>query len=109
MKDKIIEIVASNYDLIDYKFIRTREEEIMQNMGNILSRIKNNVPLARHKGLGEHIDKPSQVAAVLTSSEAVEETERDEERFLLEEIEIFHDEILTGKITLKVKGVIADG
>ena len=41
----------------------TTEEEVIQNIENIVSRVKYNVPLAREKGIiAENIDKPQEIA-----------------------------------------------
>lgn len=109
MENRVLEIQTNNFDEIDYKFIRTEREEIEQNITNIASRTKNNVVLARHKGLGEHVDKPSQIAAAETQAEIIEEIERDEDRYVIDEIEVSQSEILQGKMTLRIKGEVRSG
>ena len=43
----------------NYKFIKNRTEEIVQNIENIISRIRGNVVLSREKGINfNYIDEP---------------------------------------------------
>ncbi|MGL4566911.1 MAG: hypothetical protein ACRCU6_00115 [Fusobacteriaceae bacterium] len=91
----------------NYKFKCTSEERIIQNIVNIVSRIKGNIPLNREKGIDSNIidEDVSFVKASLTAL-LMDEIEREEPRFDVREINFGEEEIFNGKINVVVKGVI---
>ena len=87
----------------------TTEKEVMQNVENIVSRIKYNVPLAREKGIiAENIDKPQEVAKAELVADISDEIDREEPRYKISEVSISNLEIEKGQISVEVKGVISD-
>ena len=97
-----MEIFVENNEK-NYKFSRTYQEEIIQNIENIVTRIRGNVVLAREKGINsEHIDKPFELVKAEIIADCMEEIEREEPRFDVESIEIYGEKNLS---TLKIKVV----
>ncbi len=87
----------------------TTEEEVMQNVENVVSRIKNNVPLAREKGIiAENIDKPQEIAKAELVADISEEIDREEPRYTVSEVIISDIYIEKGQMSAEVKGVISD-
>lgn len=81
--------------------------EIAQNIENIVTRIKYNIPLARHKGIiAENIDKPQEIVKVSITADILEEIDREEERFKTSEVNISTTEISEGKLSVDIKGGI---
>lgn len=87
----------------------TTEEEVIQNVENIVSRVKYNVPLVREKGIiAENIDKPREIAKAELMADISEEIDREEPRYKISEVSISNLEIEKGQISVEVKGVISD-
>lgn len=100
--------IKTNYEEREYIFKPlTTEKEITQNIENILSRSKYNIPLAREKGvLAENIDKPQEIIKATIVADISEEIDREEPRLLLSEIMIENSIVEFGKIKVNVKGEI---
>lgn len=91
----------------NYIFKFNLSEEINQNIDNTVTRIKCNVPLARHKGIiVENIDKPQEIVKASIIADLVEEIDREEPRFKTTEINISTQESLIGKLSVSLKGEI---
>ncbi|EHO79449.1 hypothetical protein [Fusobacterium ulcerans] len=102
-------VTITNFEKKEYTFKPGKEKEIIQNIENILGRVKGNVVLARHKGIdSENIDKPFNIIEAQITSEVVEEISREEPRFSVSEVIVLLDEVNTGKYKISVKGVITD-
>ena len=87
----------------------TTEEEVMQNVENIVSRIKYNVPLAREKGIiAENTDKPQEVAKAELVADISDEIDREEPRYKVSEVTISDTYIEKGQMSADIKGVISD-
>lgn len=87
----------------------TVEEEVMQNVENVVSRIKNNIPLAREKGIiAENIDKPQEIAKAELVADISEEIDREEPRYTVSEVIISDIYIERGQMSADIKGVISD-
>lgn len=87
----------------------TIEKEVMQNIENIVSRIKYNVPLAREKGIiAENIDKPQEVAKAELVADISDEIDREEPRYKVSEVTIYDTYIEKGQMSADIKGVISD-
>lgn len=87
----------------------TLEKEVMQNVENIVSRIKYNVPLARDKGIiAENVDRPQEIAKAELTADISEELDREESRFILSDIKVSDDYIEKGQISADIKGVVTD-
>lgn len=87
----------------------TVEEEVMQNVENVVSRIKNNIPLAREKGIiTENIDKPQEIAKAELVADISEEIDREEPRYTVSEVIISDIYIEKGQMSADIKGVISD-
>lgn len=91
----------------NYLFKRTYAEEIVQNIENIITRIKGNVVLAREKGINsEHIDKPIDFAKAEIIADCMEEIEKEEPRFSVDSIEVIGKHL--SKLEIKVTGEVLD-
>lgn len=91
----------------NYLFKPNLSEEVSQNIDNIVTRIKCNVPLARHKGIiVENIDKPQEIVKASIAADILEEITREESRFKTEEIHVSDIEGLSGKLSVSIKGEI---
>lgn len=91
----------------DYIFRPSLNEEINQNIENIVTRIRYNLPLARHKGtVVENIDKPQEIVKASITADLVEEIDREEPRFKIDEITVSTQEISIGKLSATIKGEI---
>lgn len=91
----------------NYIFKPSLSEEISQNLENIITRIKYNVPLARHKGIVvENIDKPQEIVKASIAADLIEEIDREEPRFKTDEISVSTQEISLGKISATIRGEI---
>lgn len=87
----------------------TTEEEVMQNVENIVSRIKYNIPLAREKGIiAENIDKPQEIAKAELVADILDEIDREEPRYKVSEVIISDTYIEKGQMSANIKGVILD-
>lgn len=90
----------------NYKFSKSYSEEIVQNIENIVTRVKGNVVLAREKGINsEHIDKPFELVKAEIIADCMDEIEREEPRFDIESIEILGDTNLS-TIRIKIVGEV---
>lgn len=102
-----MEIIINNKEK-EYLFSRSYSNEIIQNVENIVTRIKGNVVLAREKGINsEHIDKPFELVKAEIIADCMEEIEKEEPRFYIDKIEIFGEgnfSTLEIKITGEVFG-----
>ena len=88
----------------NYKFIKNRTEEIVQNIENIISRIRGNVVLAREKGINfNYIDEPMEIVNTQIIADCMEEIEKEEPRFNVDEIKILENQELA-KIKIVVIG-----
>lgn len=84
-------------------------EEITQNIENIVTRIKGNIPLARHKGIiAENVDKPQLIIEAEMTADIVEELEREEKRFKISEINLTSNEEIKTLVKANAKGEIVD-
>ena len=93
----------------NYKFRKNTTEEIIQNIENIVSRIKGNVVLAREKGINfNYIDEPIDIVNAEIIADCIEEIEKEEPRFNVEEIKILENQELA-KIKIVVIGDVEDG
>ena len=93
----------------NYKFFKNRTEEIVQNIENIISRIRGNVVLAREKGINfNYIDEPMEVVNAQIIADCMEEIEKEEPRFNVDEIKILENQELA-KIKIVVIGDVKDG
>ena len=104
-----MEIIVNSSDTKIYKFNRTRQEEIVQNIENIVTRIRGNVVLAREKGINfNYIDEPMEVVNAQIIADCMEEIEKEEPRFNVDEIKILENQELA-KIKIVVIGDVKDG
>lgn len=88
---------------------KTIEEAICQNIENIITRTKGNVILARHKGIiAENIDKPQIVVEAEITADIVEELDREEKKFKIQEIKITSSSEVKTFISANLKGEIVD-
>lgn len=89
----------------NYNFKPDRVTEIKQNIENIVNRIKNNVVLARYKGVNyEIIDKPNNIKLAELNAEVVTEIEREEPAFKVRKISITSE--TPEEILIHLKGEI---
>ncbi|MGL5905089.1 MAG: hypothetical protein ACRCZO_20585 [Cetobacterium sp.] len=105
-------MIEINFDISstrNYKFKKTRSEEIVQNIENILSRVKGNVPLNRGKGIdSELIDENTDYIKTVLASIVMDEIERDETRFKVDSISYDTSSESDGKMIVIVRGEIID-
>lgn len=100
-----MEIIIVNEDK-NYLFKRSTTQEILQNVENIVTRVRGNVVLARHKGInGEHVDKPFELIKAEIIADCMEEIEREEPRFNVENIKILSNEE-AAKMKIKIIGEV---
>ncbi|SKA01899.1 hypothetical protein SAMN02745174_02293 [Cetobacterium ceti] len=103
-----MEIIYDSSKLKDYKIKKTISDEIIQNIENILSRIKGNIPLNREKGIDTAlIDEPLNLIQPYLISILIDEIEREEPRFKVNKICFDTDFSSQGKLIIKVKGEIS--
>lgn len=101
-------IVTTDTKEENYNLNPTLEEEIKQNILNIVTRIQGNVVLNREKGVSsEYIDSPSEETKQLIVASLIEEIEREEARFEVEDIE-FLEKNLGAIINVKITGYIKE-
>lgn len=87
----------------------TIEKEVMQNIENIVSRIKYNVPLARDKGIiAENVDKPQEIIKAELVADISEEIDINEPRYKISEVIISDTYIEKGQMSADIKGVVTD-
>lgn len=88
---------------------KNSSEEIAQNIENIVTRVKGNIPLARHKGIiVENVDKPQLIIEAEMTADTVEEIEREEKRFKVSEINLTSNNGIKTLVQASVKGEIID-
>lgn len=105
----MVEISFNGSSKRNYKFKKTRNEEIVQNVENILSRVKGNVPLNRDKGIdSELIDENTEYIKTILASIIMDEIERDETRFKVDSISYDASNESDGKMIVIVRGEIID-
>lgn len=103
-----MKIIINPNEKSEYLFNRTLEEEIIQNIKNIVSRIKGSVILAREKGLDNIVDNifDANIKALFIAN-INEEIEKEEERFDVKEINIKQGDNYEEYIII-IKGEIND-
>ena len=100
---------STNIEQKQYKFGMSLEEEVQENVKNILSRYKGNVPLNREKGIDpDLVDQPVEFIELAGIIAAQKEIERDEPRFIVKSIKTSSDGA-NGDIVFDITGVIVDG
>ena len=103
-----MEIYVDSSKERNYKFIKNRTEEIIQNIENIISRIKGNVVLAREKGMDiNNVDKPFELVKAEIIANCMEEIEKEEKRFEVKNIEIIEMQNIA-KMKIKITGEVKD-
>lgn len=71
----------------NYIFKRNISEEVVQNIENIVGRIRGNVILAREKGVNsENVDLPTEIVKAEIAADVIDEITREEKRFTVTEI-----------------------
>lgn len=96
----------SSNEKTNYSFEMNEVEQIFENIRNILSRIKNNVPLNREKGIDSRaIDTPIFIARAILTQEILEQIEIEEPRFIVSELN-YKGNYEFGKLEVYVGGVI---
>lgn len=89
-------------------FSKNKATEIVQNIENIVSRIKGNVVLAREKGMDiNNVDKPFELIKAEIIANCMEEIEKEEKRFEVKNIEIIEMQNIA-KIKIKITGEVKD-
>ena len=84
-----MEILLNFGEEKNYIFKKNKATEIVQNIENIVSRIKGNVVLAREKGMDiNNVDKPFELIKAEIIANCMEEIEKEEKRFEVKNIEI---------------------
>lgn len=103
-----MEIIINDKNEKNYNFKpKNKIIEIQQNLENIISRVKGNIPLARHKGISiENIDLPQEMLRAKLITEIDDEIEREESRFKLEEAKLNYDKSINGIVGSTIKGEI---
>ena len=92
----------------NYIFKKNKAAEIVQNIENIVSRIKGNVVLAREKGMDiNNVDKPFELVKAEIIANCMEEIEKEEKRFEVKIIEIIEMQNIA-KIKIKITGEVKD-
>lgn len=100
---------STNLEPKQYKFGMSLEEEVQENVKNILSRYKGNVPLNREKGIdSDLVDQPVEFIELAGIIAAKKEIERDEPRFIVKAIKTSSDGA-SGNVYFDITGVIVDG
>ena len=90
-----MEILLNFGEEKNYIFKKNKATEIVQNIENIVSRIKGNVVLAREKGMDiNNVDKPFELVKAEIIANCMEEIEKEEKRFEVKNIEIIECKIL---------------
>lgn len=92
----------------NYIFKKNKATEIVQNIENIVSRIKGNVVLAREKGMDiNNVDKPFELVKAEIIANCMEEIEKEEKRFEVKNIEIIEMQNIA-KMKIKITGEVRD-
>ena len=74
-----MEILLNFGEEKNYIFKKNKATEIVQNIENIVSRIKGNVVLAREKGMDiNNVDKPFELVKAEIIANCMEEVEKEE-------------------------------
>lgn len=103
-----MEILLNFGEEKNYIFKKNKATEIVQNIENIVSRIKGNVVLAREKGMDiNNVDKPFELVKAEIIANCMEELEKEEKRFEVKNIEIIEMQNIA-KIKIKITGEVKD-
>ena len=103
-----MEILLNFGEEKNYIFKKNKATEIVQNIENIVSRIKGNVVLAREKGMDiNNVDKPFELVQAEIIANCMEEIEKEEKRFEVKNIEIIEMQNIA-KIKIKITGEVKD-
>ena len=103
-----MEILLNFEEEKNYIFKKNKATEIVQNIENIVSRIKGNVVLAREKGMDiNNVDKPFELVKAEIIANCMEEIEKEEKRFEVKNIEIIEMQNIA-KIKIKIIGEVKD-
>ncbi len=103
-----MEILLNFREEKNYIFKKNKATEIVQNIENIVSRIKGNVVLAREKGMDiNNVDKPFELVKAEIIANCMEEIEKEEKRFEVKNIEIIEMQNIA-KIKIKITGEVKD-
>lgn len=103
-----MEILLNFGEEKNYIFKKNKATEIVQNIENIISRIKGNVVLAREKGMDiNNIDKPFELVKAEIIANCMEEIEKEEKRFEVKNIEIIEMQNIA-KMKIKITGEVKD-
>ena len=103
-----MEILLNFGEEKNYIFKKNKTTEIVQNIENIISRIKGNVVLAREKGMDiNNVDKPFELVKAEIIANCMEEIEKEEKRFEVKNIEIIEMQNIA-KMKIKITGEVKD-
>ena len=103
-----MEILLNFGEEKNYIFKKNKAIEIVQNIENIVSRIKGNVVLAREKGMDiNNVDKPFELVKAEIIANCMEEIEKEEKRFEVKNIEIIEMQNIA-KMKIKIIGEVKD-
>lgn len=103
-----MEILLNFGEEKNYIFKKNKTAEIVQNIENIVLRIKGNVVLAREKGMDiNNVDKPFELVKAEIIANCMEEIEKEEERFEVKNIEIIEMQNIA-KMKIKITGEVKD-
>ena len=103
-----MEILLNFGEEKNYIFKKNKTAEIVQNIENIVSRIKGNVVLAREKGMDiNNVDKPFEIVKAKIIANCMEEIEKEEKRFEVKNIEIIEMQNIA-KMKIKITGEVKD-
>ena len=103
-----MEILLNFGEEKNYIFKKNKATEIVQNIENIVSRIKGNVVLAREKGMDiNNVDKPFELVKAEIIANCMEEIEKEEKRFEVKNIEIIEMQNIA-KMKIKITGDVKD-
>ena len=103
-----MEILLNFGEEKNYIFKKNKTAEIVQNIENIVSRIKGNVVLAREKGMDiNNVDKPFELIKAEIIANCMEEIEKEEKRFEVKNIEIIEMQNIA-KMKIKITGEVKD-
>ncbi|MFA1744079.1 hypothetical protein ACDQ58_03625 [Fusobacterium animalis] len=103
-----MEILLNFGEEKNYIFKKNKTAEIVQNIENIVSRIKGNVVLAREKGMDiNNVDKPFELVKAEIIANCMEEIEKEEKRFEIKNIEIIEMQNIA-KMKIKIIGEVKD-